>query len=116
MPWSMASAGERISICLPCDQHVAVRRVRTGAEDGGDEFGSPGPHQSGNAEDFAAIGRERGFLHPLFAGQIGMVDFEIPDLEDFFATPARAPRKHVLDVAADHPGDDLVEGDVGDRR
>ena len=98
------------------DQHVAVRRPRIGAEDGGDKFGSPSAHQSGDAEDFAAIGRERRFPDPFFARQIGMVDLDIPDLEDFFAAFALAPRKHVLDVAADHSGDDLVEGDVGDRR
>src|ERR1700722_8499365 len=93
-----------------------MRRRWIGAEDGGDKRGSPGPHQSGYAEDFAAIGRERCLLDAFFAWQIRMVDFEIPDLEDFFATPAHTPWKHVVDIAAHHPGDDLVEGDVGDQR
>ena len=41
---------------------------------------------------------------------------KISDLENLFAALARALRIHLLEFAADHPGDDLIERDLGNRR
>ena len=100
---------------LALDQNFAMGRLRVGAEDGGDERGAARAHQAAEPEDFAAIGRERGVSDLVFAGQCGMVHAKIPDLQNSFAALARAFRIHLLHLAADHPRDDLIERDVGDR-
>ena len=59
------------------------------------------------------MGRERYLLDLAFAGQGRVVDRKIPDLENLLAALAHAVRIHLLELAADHSGDDLIERDVG---
>src|ERR1700684_2592823 len=73
-------------------------------------------HQAAKPEDFTAMGGERYALDLAFAGQGRVIDRKISDFENLFAAPARALRIHLLELAADHPGDDLIERDIGYRR
>ena len=77
------------------------------AEDGAGGFGAPGAHQARKAHDFPLIERKADVAHHA-AG------IEVFDLEDLFALFAGHAGEFLLDLAAHHMGDDLVDGGVGE--
>ncbi len=98
------------------DQHVAMGCFREGAEDRGGECGPARAHQAGDSQDFAAIGGKGDVRDLPRTGQGGVIDGEVPHVENLLAARVRRMRIHLVQLAPDHPFDDLVERDVGDRR
>jgi hypothetical protein len=100
---------------LAFDVHVALRCIRESAEQGGDQRRPARTHQAAKPENFAAIGRKRDIADLVFAGQGSMINSEVCHVQNLPAALARALRIHLRQLAADHPGDDLVERDVRNR-
>src|SRR6266550_3211287 len=76
------------------------------------QFGAPGAHQAGNADNLAPVDVETDTLDHFAAGMQRMLDAPIPDLEQFVADPGLAVRIAFRHFAADHAFDDAGFADV----
>ena len=103
-------AADSREVDLAAVQHGAAADLAAprAAEQAHREFGAPGAHQSGDADDLAAPDLEVDVLDDLPVGMQRMVHRPVLDLQHGFADLRLALRKPMLEVAIDHAADDAV--------
>src|SRR4051812_13732281 len=96
-------------------EFAAVQRGAAGdlaapcaAEQAHGEFGTPGAHQPGDTDNFAAANMEVDILDDLPTRMLGMIDRPVVDLEYHLAYVGLAFWKTMFEVAIHHLADDAI--------